>query len=295
MSTKTLSDLLICPNCKIALINSACPKCRKEIKYTDGIYDFLNDAEVDNHVEGQINYFSKEEIVSNDRYALEPWQKRYVDLALENIADIKNKTVLDCGIGSGYMSIELAKLGASVICVDVTKHNLYRIKKISENMSISENMIYLCADLSNLPLQRKCVDLFVANAVLEHVEYEKAAAENISRTLTDTGKAMITVPLKYRYIFPILIPVHVVYDRLIGHLRRYDLKSLKRVFSNCRIGRIYYSGYPKRVLFEITRNILKRLGICIAASSLAETGTGPVWATNITVFIENKNEDENKN
>jgi ubiquinone/menaquinone biosynthesis C-methylase UbiE len=210
----------------------------------------------DTQYKNQVGYFNKE-FSGNNKYELQSWQKSYVERVKADMLgkNYKGKSLLDIATGSGYMAVEMAKLGLNVIATDLTPKavsnlNLYKdmlsLKNIKTKISLAEKL--------NIP--DNSVDYVVANAILEHIPDEKQAAQEWKRVLKNNGKMFITVPLKFRYIFPFLWLPNYLHDKKIGHLRRYDKRSLQNLFK-LPIKRIYYSGHIMKII-EILFNLFLR-------------------------------------
>ena len=74
------------------------------------------------------------------------------------------------------------------------------------------------ADGCLLPLRSNCLDLVIAFDVLEHIQDDKGAANEIARVLRPGGTALIAVPAD-----PRLWSAH---DEAVGHQRRYTRETL---------------------------------------------------------------------
>src|SRR3989344_5987374 len=72
----------------------------------------------------QISYFGKE-FSRIKQYKLDPWMLTYIDRLKKYLLDknFKNKTLIDIGTGSGYVAIEMAKLGMNVIACDLSRES----------------------------------------------------------------------------------------------------------------------------------------------------------------------------
>lgn len=198
------------------------------------------------HFNNQKKYFNKE-FSQVSVYTLAAWQKSYVKkikgYVLER--DYKRKTLLDIGTGQGYIAVEMAKLGMHVIACDLSDkaiENLYKYKKQYNLKSID----LLVSNAEEIPLKENSVDYIVCNALLEHLPNEQKAITNWKKILKKNGKVFITVPLSLRYVWPFLWPVTMLYDRRLGHLRRYDAGSLKRKFQ-LPVEHIFYTGHLAKV------------------------------------------------
>lgn len=210
----------------------------------------------DKQYRDQIDYFSKE-LESFPEYKLYSWQKSYVGRIKKDMLekDYKGKTLLDIATGSGYIAVEMAKLGLNVIATDLTPKAIENLNHYKSKLSL-KNIKTKIGLAEKLDLPDNSVDYVVANAILEHIPDEKQAVKEWKRVLKDGGKMFITVPLKFRYIYPFLWLPNYMHDKKIGHLRRYDKKSLQKIFK-LPIEKIYYSGHLVKI-FGILISLLLR-------------------------------------
>lgn len=80
----------------------------------------------------------------------------------------------------------------------------------------------LCGDITYLPFRNKSFDLVTMLDVLEHIKDDEMAVSEVSRILKKKGLVIITVPHRMRY--------YTLQDKIIGHYRRYEIKSIIRLF-----------------------------------------------------------------
>lgn len=114
-----------------------------------------------------------------------PVIKRLTPSEVEGIA-------LDIGIGTGYTT--RAVLGdRPTACVDLHAPNLdyYRSRASSGDAG---NTLCVVAPAAALPFQTGVFRFILCSEVLEHLEDDDAAVNEIARVLADDGKAVITVP-----------------------------------------------------------------------------------------------------
>ena len=289
-----LSDYLCCPKCKDKLISRQslliCRKCRSGYEIREGIPILISLEEISGQQQKQIDYFSDCRDMAETKYKLEEWHKSFLGRFKENFQDLKDKTVLDCGTGQGYMAIELAKEGATIIACDLTIQWLIRLKGIAKQEGLEEKILFVCCSAEELPIKSKSVDYFISNALLEHLEEEKKAISEINRVCKKKSALMITTPLLYRHLNPLLVPYSFIQDRVIGHLRRYDEESLVKVFKvfKGKLKNVYYTGHFQKVL--ITKIFTEIFGF----ERLAKMGEKidrknerkKIGASNICVFLQ---------
>jgi len=260
MKKSVIEKYIVCPKCKGAVYLNTdyviCTDCRAKYRLVEGILIMVNENELSPHFNQQISYFEKEKIVQNETHTLHPWQKSYVDRLDETFSINKDDVVLDCGAGSAYMSIELALHGAFVISLDLTLSNLRRLKRIKEKLGL-ENILLVCGNAEELPIKDSSIDYFISNAVLEHLPHEKNAISEINRVTHFNSGLSLAVPLRYRFLNPLLIPLNYFHDKRIGHLRRYDGKDFLTKFPQWELQKTFYTGHFIKVLKSLVNMIAK--------------------------------------
>lgn len=229
-----------------------------EYKLNKEIPVLIDENKINEHLRNQIKYFEDEMTDTFNNYEIAEWQKNYVNLFLDNFLDVKNKLILDCGSGSGYLTIELAKRGAFVISCDLTLMNLVKLKETAKQLGLEKNIAFVCCSAEDLPFKDNIFDYFISNAVIEHLPREIEAIQEIDRVTKKNGGLMVTVPLSYKYLNPILLPVNYIHDQRIGHLRRYNQEILVSKFNKFKLKNTYYTGHTAKVVKVLANMLVKK-------------------------------------
>lgn len=235
-----------------------CPRCRKSYPVKDEIVFFLDNEAISKQEGNQVKYFDRHPVITEHKYILEEWHRSFLRRFEDSFPKVAGKTVVDLGPGQGYMTIELAKAGALVIAVDLSLNSLRRLQRVVQDYNLQSRVMLICGSAQMIPLKNKTADLVIANAILEHLEKEKTAIEEISRINKDRAGLMVTVPLAWRFLNPLLIPIFLYKDWRIGHLRRYDEITLREKFSpfGFQKQQIWYSGHSKKVMLTFLSYLL---------------------------------------
>ena len=105
---------------------------------------------------------------------------------------LNNLECLDIGCGGGLLSERIARLGASVTGIDVTKNSI----KVAKNHALSSglNINYINTDLSSFINKNssKKFDLIIASEVVEHLENRSLFFEEVSKLLKNKGILILT-------------------------------------------------------------------------------------------------------
>jgi len=101
--------------------------------------------------------------------------------------------LLDVGCSHGAYSFELAKLGYTVIGIDVNHESIYLAQKIQRYLDL-KNLVFHHMDilLNNFPNNK--FDIIIIFETLEHIKEDFKVIQEFSRILKDNGLVIISVP-----------------------------------------------------------------------------------------------------
>ncbi len=153
-------------------------------------------------------------------------------------------TIVDVGCSSGWMLRDLRRTfpRALVVGADYVSGPLARIAKADPSQPLMQ------LDLVNAPLPDGCLDAIVALNVLEHVEDDERATQQIHRMLKPGGVAIIELPAGEH--------LYDVFDKALMHRRRYATASATRLFERAgftveRVTHIGFFVYPAFALVKL--------------------------------------------
>lgn len=112
------------------------------------------------------------------------------------LGDIRGKTVLDFGCGTGENTVLLTLRGARVIALDISPEfiELTRRRLKINNVS-SENVQFVVGSAHSTELPDESVDAVLGIAILHHVDLEIASRE-LWRVLRKGGLAVFQEPVR---------------------------------------------------------------------------------------------------
>ena len=135
---------------------------------------------------------------------------------LTRFGDVRGKRILDYGCGSAEGGVYLAKLGATVVGIDVSAGMLEAAQRLAARHGVQIETRQVTSDL--IPAARDEFDLIYGNGVLHHVSLDVAIPE-LARVLRPGGTGCFIEPLPYN-------PVINVYRRIAREVRTIDEKPL---------------------------------------------------------------------
>lgn len=119
--------------------------------------------------------------------------------------------VLDYGCGPGKRAVELARLGASVVGIDISGE---AIRQARERAGENDAVTFVQMDAEAMSFPDGHFDLVCGNAILHHLDL-RAACREITRVLRPGGRAVFLEPLGHNVLINL-------YRRLTPALRTVD-------------------------------------------------------------------------
>lgn len=143
--------------------------------------------------------------------------------------------ILNVGCGTGRTTELLSQLG-EVTSIEYD-HETAEFAAESTGLSVEQG------DVKSLKFKNEEFDLVCAFDVIEHVDDDVLAVEEMYRVLKKDGKLIITVPA-----CPFLWSEH---DEINHHFRRYTKSSLETTFSNSSFNSCEFISYFNFFLFPL--------------------------------------------
>lgn len=176
--------------------------------------------------------------------------------------DVNNKVILDCGCGTGELSVVLALLGATVFAIDICEENIKITVERAKVNNVENRVKAFVMPVEKLTFDDGTFDFVVGEFVLHHVDVESTGKE-IFRVMRVGGKAVFhenTDNNKIIILFRWLLPkAYRLRDNLEYPLRKEEIATLKTIFN----GRLsVYS--PSFHFFQLLDILFKRRYILIS-------------------------------
>jgi SAM-dependent methyltransferase len=152
------------------------------------------------------------------------------------------RAVLNGGAGQGSLSRKLAELGFEVTSTDISPAAVEVLRQGGAEA--------LEADLTALPFENERFDAAVLGEVLEHIEDDQRALEEVHRVLHSEGVLALSVPANPKLYGPS--------DKWAGHVRRYARPELLETCSTAgfTVHRCLGWGFPLSRLYH--RHVYER-------------------------------------
>jgi 2-polyprenyl-3-methyl-5-hydroxy-6-metoxy-1,4-benzoquinol methylase len=133
------------------------------------------------------------------------------------------ETVLDLGCGDGWMTVELAELGARPTGVEIARAAVERAQRRHPQLTFT-----LAPVDGPLPIDDNAFDVVWSSEVIEHVADTARWLSEAHRVLRPKGRLLVTTPNHSR--LRLLVAGIEPYSEPLGdHLHLYSARSLREV------------------------------------------------------------------
>lgn len=131
------------------------------------------------------------DVVNNENLGRSIWQKPNV--VIEKLGDIRDKTIVDIGAGTGYFTFRLAIKGANVIATDIDKNMINVIESFRLNLPQdlqSKIQTRLVTEDDAMIKENEC-DIAVIINTAAYIPNKTNYFIRLKKTLKQNGKIMI--------------------------------------------------------------------------------------------------------
>ncbi len=165
----------------------------------------------------------------------------------------RREKILEIGCGDGVWYLELKKRGLNVIGLDLSGHDLNKLRKRARSLNLKPEVVK--ADAQKMPFNKNTFDKIYSISTFEHIKNDKEAFREVSRVLKPGGLFVISVPLKETPLFTKLAvklprPVkNLFYNKLVQ-----DAKSEEDYLNNFNRYYFHYRNYTMDDIKERLQN-----------------------------------------
>jgi SAM-dependent methyltransferase len=165
-----------------------------------------------------------------DRYLNPPLDTVFpLEFAYAMLGDVRGRTVLDFGCGSGENALLLARRGARVVGVDISESLIRLARRRLEVNGCGADARFVVGSAHDLPVASCAIDVVFGIAILHHLDLD-AASREVFRVLAPGGRAIFQEPVRdstllraVRRMIPYRAPDVSPYERPLtsAELRRF--------------------------------------------------------------------------
>lgn len=111
--------------------------------------------------------------------------------------NFKDKTVIDLGAGTGYLSLALAKYAKLVFAIDQSQNMLDQIRHKATYQNLS-NVFTIISDVNTIAFQSNQIDIVTMNMALHHMLEPNSIIKEMHRLLKDGGQVVISDVMQHQ-------------------------------------------------------------------------------------------------
>lgn len=138
------------------------------------------------------------------------------------------KNAVDIGCGTGSMSFYLASKNIEVLGIDISLRAIESCNKNAKGFKLL-NIKFKHLDLEKTHKFNKKFDLALCLEVIEHVEDDRALLSMIYSLLNSGAYLILSTPSLNSPLYR--LGLLQGFDKRVGHLRRYDQKTLEKILT----------------------------------------------------------------
>jgi ubiquinone/menaquinone biosynthesis C-methylase UbiE len=149
----------------------------------------LNEGHKHGHANHHMNKSSFEDLVNNfESPTRDEWQKP--SEVINFLGDLKNKTIIDIGAGTGYFEFKMNEPSAKIIAADVDERF---IKYLNERITSEkkDNISSRKAEYEKPPVKDQEADVIFMVDVYHHIENRKEYFSMVKKGLKQNGEMVI--------------------------------------------------------------------------------------------------------
>jgi 2-polyprenyl-3-methyl-5-hydroxy-6-metoxy-1,4-benzoquinol methylase len=184
----------------------------------------------------------QKKVISSNNFTYRPIVKVIDGLLNED------KTILDIGCGVGTLDFYMAPRCRYITGLDLSEKAISNALK-SKNLLGFENIDFYCQNILDFRTNER-FDFILCSEVLEHIKSDSYFFKKVKNFLKHDGKVLLTTPLDSAPLYK--LGLTKMFDKRVGHLRRYSFKSLKKVISKSGFeieNVVYGEGIFRNTLF----------------------------------------------
>lgn len=195
---------------------------------------------------------------------------RYAEGAdlVETLGDLRGKRLLECGCGTGWVSVLFARAGAEVWSFDITRAMVERARRVAEVNDLGDRIHPDEMIFESMTYPDDFFDVAVGFGVLHHVDLA-GSRDELHRVLRPGGLAIFNEPLGHN--FPLeFARNHLPYPNKEGHatdipLKMKDIAFFAKPFSRHTVTPYYLFSMIEQALGRhMPDSPLRRLDVALA-------------------------------
>lgn len=202
------------------------------------------------------------------------WEDFYLSVfeyVLPKMGAMEGKKVLELGTGTGGTATMLAKLGASVVGIDLLPFRLDEAKERVNQHNVADAVDFSLMDATQLAFPDDTFDFIISKSVLVFTEHAQTAKE-CHRVLKPGGKAIFIENMRNHPMVWIYRKLFLKYSRELHYFSIADIKAIGKEFDEMEhrefhllsLGALFWKRIiPIPIFYQWTLQFLKLIDISL--------------------------------
>lgn len=204
----------------------------------------------------------------------DPYYQMILTMMKSVTPSFHGKRILEVGCGLGGFCIQMAKIGANLVGLDISSSAIKKAKDLAKQCEVQSRVDFIIGDAQFLPFKEKSNEIVVCSETLEHIENYEQAFDELVRVTEESGYLCLTVPNLFSSLFfeyMVLLSVgQPKYAKKLGNVEKehiFHLLKVKKLLSreDLRLIDIRSTDF-----FHLPPTIRKALGINYYLNVLSE-------------------------
>ena len=171
---------------------------------------------------------------------------------VETLGDIRGKRLLECGCGTGWVSVLFARAGAEVWSFDITKEMVDLARRVAAVNDLGDRIHPEEMIFESMTYPDNFFDYAVGFGVLHHVELE-GSRDEVYRVLKPGGVAIFNEPLGHNFLLE-FARKYLPYPNKEGHatdipLKMKDIALFAELFARYTVAPYYLFSMIEQALW----------------------------------------------
>lgn len=188
--------------------------------------------------------------------------------SIDILGSLINKRILEIGCGDGEVSVQFARKGGLVTCIDISNEmvELTRRRALHSGVPNQINAFHMSGEDLNFP--DNSFDVIYGHSILHHLNLD-ITTSHLKRLLSPNGIAVFLEPIDYNPMLRIFRRVTPSRRTPTEQPLRFDqLELISGAFSSWEhrefyflslLAFIWYYGIRSKTLFRLTQNVLQKV------------------------------------
>lgn len=173
----------------------------------------MRNVKASSEISDKVRYFEEEALRYDEKRAekMKLWWGKEVQIVSDLCCSIREKQVLEIGVGTGRFSVELAEKGANMISLDPARAMLMVAREKMTQNGVNNKISLVRGSGQNLPFKDSSFGVVVCMHVLKHLSTYDEVLQEMQRVTKQGGSIILNFPNTLSFYLPVAIYLKIRY------------------------------------------------------------------------------------